>query len=281
MSSRRKEKCNKWVKLFCLLMVAIIVFMQPSTKVLATEDMKEEPKTAAPIMSAKGYAKVVSSLNVREEPNTSSKILAKLKPGEIVTVFVTPEDEWFQVETQEGIVGFVKSDYLEIGYSKLDSYELISVAVITKTDGSSENRNFNMARAASFINGIVIQPGEEFAWYSTKETEGIVGPANEANGYKKATIILNGEPVLGDGGGVCQVSTAVYNCIYKIGIVPIEHHHHSIYSSYVEEGMDATVSYPNKNFVFRNTEEYPILFFAYTDGPQVVVEAYKVSYSNY
>lgn len=278
MNTRRKGKCNKFVKLFCLLMVATIVFMQPRAKVLAEEDMQEEQKATAPIMSAKGYARVASVLNVREEPSTSSRILAKLEPGEIVTVFLTPGNEWFKIQTAKGVVGFVKSDYLEIGYSKLDSYELISVAVITKTDGSSDNRNFNMARAASFINGIVIQPGEEFAWYSTKETEGIVGPANEESGYKKATIILNGEPVLGDGGGVCQVSTAVYNCIYKIGIVPIEHHHHSISSSYVEEGMDATVSYPNKNFIFKNTKEYPIMFFAYTDGPQVVVELYKVLY---
>lgn len=276
MNTRRKGKCNKLVKLFCLLMVATIVFMQPSAKVLAEEDVQEEQKTTAPIMSAKGYAKVASVLNVREEPNTSSQILAKLEPGEIVTIFLTPGNEWFQIQTAKGVVGFVKSDYLEIGYSKLDSYELISVAVITKTDGSSENRNFNMARAASFINGIVLKPGEEFAWYSTSKTEGIVGPANKENGYKKAPIILNGESAMGYGGGVCQVSTAVYNCIYKIGILPTQHHHHTLESSYVAKGMDATVSFPGKNFVFTNTKDYSIVFFAYTDGPQVVVEAYKI-----
>ena len=81
---------------------------------------------------------------------------------------------------------------------------------------------------------------------------------------------------MGYGGGVCQVSTAVYNCIYKIGILPTQHHHHTLESSYVAKGMDATVSFPGKNFVFTNTKDYAITFFAYTDGPQVVVEAYKI-----
>ena len=225
MNTRRKGKCNKLVKLFCLLMVATIVFMQPSAKVLAEEDVQEEQKTTAPIMSAKGYAKVASVLNVREEPNTSSQILAKLEPGEIVTIFLTPGNEWFQIQTAKGIV---------------------------------------------------LEPGEEFAWYSTSKTEGIVGPANKENGYKKAPIILNGESAMGYGGGVCQVSTAVYNCIYKIGILPTQHHHHTLESSYVAKGMDATVSFPGKNFVFTNTKDYSIVFFAYTDGPQVVVEAYKI-----
>ncbi len=263
-----RKKCNKLTKFFCVLLVvctALMYVCKPPVKVFASNEI-----------SAKGYAKVANALNVREEPNTNSKILAKLEPGEIVTVFVTNEKDWLQIQTENGVIGFVKSEYLEIGYSKQDKYELISVAVITKTDGSSENRNFNMARATSFINGIVLEPGEEFAWYSTNKTEGIVGPANKENGYKKAPIILNGEPVMGYGGGVCQVSTAIYNCIYKIGIQPTEHHHHTIKSSYVEKGMDATVSFPGKNFVFTNTKDYAITFFAYTDGPQVVVEAYKM-----
>lgn len=262
-----RKKCNKLTKFFCMLLVvctALMYVCKPPVKVFASNEI-----------SAKGYAKVATVLNVREEPNTNSKILAKLEPGEIVTVFVTNEKDWLQIQTENGVIGFVKSEYLQISYSRQDKYELISVAVITKTDGSSANRNFNMARATSSINGIVLEPGEEFAWYSTK-TEGIVGPASKENGYKEAPIILNGESAMGYGGGVCQVSTAMYNCIYKIGILPTEHHHHTIESSYVAKRMDATVSFPDKNFVFTNTTDSAIEFFAYTDGPQVVVEAYKM-----
>lgn len=268
MKTRKNGKGNKWAKLVCMVVTVCIItcLIQEPTKVLASE------KAAA----QKGYAKVASALNVREEPNINSRVIEQLEPGEIVTVVLSTQNEWTQVETKEGIIGFAKSEYLRIAFSDENKYELLSVAVITKTDGSSENRNFNMDRAASFINGIVLQPGKEFAWYSTKETEGIVGPASKENGYKEATIIVNEKPVMGYGGGVCQVSTALYNCIYKIGIEPTVHYHHSLTSSYVEEGMDATVTYPNKNFVFRNTKEYPILFEVYTDGPQVIAAAYRI-----
>lgn len=226
----------------------------------------------------KGYIKVVTHLNLRIDPHIDSPIIEKLSPGEIVTIVSDENEKWTKVETQRGYVGYVSSDYLVIPGVDVEEYELLSVAVITKTDGSSENRNYNMERAARYLNGLVIHAEDEFAWYDTETREGIVGPASEENGYKEAPIIVGGKSVLGYGGGVCQVSTALYNCIYKIGIKPTEHHHHSLTSSYVEEGMDATVSYPNKNFVFTNTEDYTIMFEAYTEGSQVVVVAYKVLY---
>lgn len=226
----------------------------------------------------KGYVKVASHLNLRADPNMDAPIIEKLSPGEIVIIASDENEKWTKVQTQRGYVGYVSNDYLVIPGIDVEEYELISVAVITKTDGSSENRNFNMERAARYLNGLVIHSGDEFAWYDTDTRDGIVGPASKENGYKEAPIIVSGKSAIGYGGGVCQVSTALYNCIYKIGIEPTEHHHHSLASSYVEKGMDATVSYPNKNFVFTNTEDYTIMFEAYTDGPQVVVAAYKVNY---
>lgn len=226
----------------------------------------------------KGYAKVNTCLNVRKDAYDESAVLEKLAPGEIVTIVQFGEDGWTKVQTDEGTVGFVSSEYLGIAFSEADKYEILSAAVITKTDGSSENRNFNMRRAAYSVNGITLQPGDEFAWYSTENSKGVVGCASKANGYKEAPVIVNKKSTTGYGGGVCQVSTAVYNCIYKIGIEPTEHHHHSLTSSYVEEGMDATVSYPSKNFVFTNTKDYTIMLEAYTEGPRVVVVAYKVLY---
>ncbi len=224
----------------------------------------------------KGYAKVNTYLNVREDAYDESAVLEKLAPGEIVTIVQFGEHSWTKVQTDEGNVGFVSSEYLGIAFSEGDKYEILSAAVITKTDGSSENRNFNMRRAAYRVNGIILQPGDEFAWYSTENSTGVVGCASKANGYKEAPVIVNKKSTTGYGGGVCQVSTAVYNCIYKIGIEPTEHHHHSLTSSYVEEGMDATVSYPSKNFVFTNTKDYTIMLEAYTEGSRVIVVAYKV-----
>lgn len=238
-------------------------------------------------VKVKAYVKVTENLNIRESPKISSKIVGKLLPGEIVTVISNNNDEWTEIQTSNGLTGFVSNEFLVIPEIDTEEYELISVAVITKTDGSSENRNFNMAKAAEAINGSILQPKEIFAWYDVKDDggktieEGVVGNASVANGYKKATILINRKPIMGEGGGVCQVSTALYNCIYKIGIEPTEIYHHSKTSSYVEKGMDATVNFSEnkdylKNFVFTNTEDYPIMFETYTDGPQVVMVAYKV-----
>lgn len=236
-----------------------------------------------------GYVKVEDALNLRRIPSMDAPIITKLAPGEILNVLLssseTIEDkeieEWIKVKTKGGFEGFVKSQFLVIPKIDSNEYELLSVAVITKTDGSSENRNFNMERASSIINGMVLEPGEKFAWYDTKDTKGTIGPASKENGYKKATVIKNKKPVEGYGGGVCQVSTALYNCILKLEIEPEEIYHHSIESSYVEKGMDATVAYSSsqknlKNFVFTNTKDYAIKFESYTDGPQVVMIAYKI-----
>ncbi len=253
--------------LSCLLAIAIVMLCSSNIVMVAKAMGKQE---------VKGYVKVDTLLNLRKNPNMDATIIGELLPGEIVTIVDMGDEKWTKVRTESGYEGYVVNDYLVVPGLDSEEYELISVAVITKTDGSSENRNFNMERAARYLNGLVVHSEDEFAWYSTDKTEGIVGPANKENGYKEAPIIVGGKSVMGYGGGVCQVSTALYNCIYKIDIVPTQHHHHSLASSYVQKGMDATVSYPNKNFVFTNTKEYAILFEAYTDGPQVVVVAYKI-----
>lgn len=253
-----------------VIALSLILAITSSSNVMVASAMGK-PET-------KGYVKVDTALNVRKDPNMDAPVIAILPHGEIVTIISTENDEWTKIETVDGCEGYVKNDYLVISGLDPEEYELISVSVITKTDGSSENRNFNMERAARYLNGLVVHSEDEFAWYDTKTREGIVGPASKENGYKEAPIIVNGKSTIGYGGGVCQVSTALYNCIYKIDIVPTQHHHHSLASSYVAKGMDATVSYPNKNFVFTNTKDYNIMFEAYTDGPQVVVVAYKILY---
>lgn len=237
---------------------------------------KEETKLS------KAYVKVISSLNVRERPSTRNKVISKLKPGDIVIVEESTENGWTKVILTDGTNGYVSNEYIVVPESDTEKYELISAAVITQKE-SSENRNFNMAKACEEINGMILEPGEEFNWYGDEEREikAVVGPAEKEYGYKSSIVIKAGKYVAGYGGGVCQVSTAVYNCILKLGIEPTERHTHSISSSYVPEGMDATVAYSEikeymKNFVFTNTLNYSIMFEAYTDKGQVIILAYKV-----
>lgn len=248
-----------------LILVALVSIISNTIVAVAGNNTK--------VPEVKAYVKVQTVLNLREGPSTKTKIISKLKPGEIIVVEKTV-DGWSKVKLEDGTDGYVSSEYIVIP-EKEAQYELVSAAVITSSS-SSKNRNFNMAKACESIDGLTLEPNEEFNWYGDKDTDAVVGSASQENGYKKANIIVGGKYVQGYGGGVCQVSTAVYNCIYKLDIEPTELHHHSLKSSYVEEGMDATVAYPYKNFVFSNTKDYTIMFEAYSEEGQVVILAYKV-----
>ena len=245
-------------------LVTMLALIMLITNTLFASEADVEPNS---------YVKVKTKLLLRDEPSQEGTVIVKMKPGELLYTKQKLATGWSKVICQDGTEGYAKTEY--IVDAETDDKELISVAIIT-AKSSSDNRNYNMAKAAEKINGFILEPNEEFNWYGSNGENGVVGPASKENGYKEAGVIISKRKAKGYGGGVCQVSTAVYNCIYKLGIRPTEHHHHSLASSYVEKGMDATVSYPGKNFVFTNTKDFPIIFEAYTDGGQVIVIAYKI-----
>lgn len=204
-----------------------------------------------------------NELNVRELPNDSSNIVAKIPSGEIFKVF-EQEGEWFRAEYQ-GMSGFVNWEYFSFIEEEItgDS-NLIGNSIIQYK--SSENRDFNIALACSTINGVVLQPGEEFRWSE------IVGNASEENGYLTATVILDGKSVQGSGGGVCQVSTTLYNAILDTSI---EAHRspHRVTCQYAEK--DAAVAYGYKDFAFINPYNFPIRIEASSYYSVVFVNLYR------
>lgn len=123
-----------------------------------------------------------------------------------------------------------------------------SVIAEYKTNFSTydSNRVFNIALAAKNLDKKEIRPGETFSF------NGIVGPRTVQAGYKEAKIIYNNEFIYGIGGGVCQVSTTLYNTILLAGLSIVERQPHSIPITYVPLGRDATVSYPDIDLKFRN-----------------------------
>ena len=252
MKYRRRKKAKKMiVTLATILLLATVV----ATGAKAATQFK-------------AFVDVQTRLNLREGPGTNYNIIGKLLPGEVVDICGNSEEDWVRVITKEGKEGYVSRQYLEFTELIDEGSNILATVKITAKN-SSENRNFNMSKACEAINGLELLPGEEFDWFE------VVGEASVARGYKEAPVIKNKKSVMGEGGGVCQVSTALYNCINNLGIVPTEHHHHSLKSSYVKDGMDATVSYPDLNFVFKNTLDYAITFEAYAEKGQVVVTAYR------
>ena len=122
----------------------------------------------------------------------------------------------------------------------------------TKYDISNKDRTTNLELAASKINGIILAPGEEFS-YNT-----VVGARTISAGYKEDKIYSNGEVVDGIGGGICQISTTLYNAVIYANLNVTERHNHQFVTSYVPAGRDATVVYGSKDLKFVNNRSYPI-----------------------
>lgn len=117
--------------------------------------------------------------------------------------------------------------------------------------GSIQGRIHNVLLAASKLHGVLIKPGEVFSFNNT------VGDISAATGYQSAYIIKDGKTVMGDGGGVCQVSTTLFRAALNAGLPIVERHEHSYRVHYYEEGgfkpgIDATVYNPTDDLKFKN-----------------------------
>ncbi len=114
------------------------------------------------------------------------------------------------------------------------------------------NRNTNIELAARTVNGTILMPGETFSY------NGILGDTTADKGYKPGGAYLNGEVVQSYGGGICQVSSTIYNAVLYANLQVDERYNHSFLSGYVPAGLDATVSYGSKDFKFTNNRKFPI-----------------------
>ena len=117
---------------------------------------------------------------------------------------------------------------------------------------SNADRTTNLRLAANKINGKVLMPGEVFSY------NGTVGARTAAAGYKNAAIYQDGEVVDGIGGGICQISSTLYNAALFANLEMVELHNHQFVPSYVTAGRDATVVYGVKDFKFKNSRKYAI-----------------------
>lgn len=136
---------------------------------------------------------------------------------------------------------------------------------------SSAERANNIQLATGSINGYVVMPGGTFSF------NGVVGQRTAAKGYQAAPVIIGDKLETGLGGGICQVSTTLYNAVNKAGLTSVERVHHTLPVHYVDEGMDATVDYGNIDYKFRNDFKYPIYIQGYTSGGNVVFNLYSNS----
>ncbi len=143
--------------------------------------------------------------------------------------------------------------------------------------GSITSRIYNIKLAASRINGALVKPGEVFSFVNT------LGDVSNLTGYQQAYIIQGGRTILGDGGGVCQVSTTFFRAALAAGLPILERRAHSYRVGYYEQdsppGFDATVYYPTTDLKVRNDTPGHILIQSHVDTKNslLVFEIYGTS----
>lgn len=137
----------------------------------------------------------------------------------------------------------------EIG---IEAFPYLISQFSTRYDASNRNRSTNLELAAQKINGKVIMPGEEFSFNK------IVGKRTVEAGYKDAAIYADGGVVDGLAGGICQISSTLYNSVLLANLQITERRNHSFTTSYAPAGRDATVVWGTSDFRFINSRSYPI-----------------------
>lgn len=133
---------------------------------------------------------------------------------------------------------------------------------------TNANRVTNLELASEKINGTVILPGETFSYNK------IVGERTIAKGYKEAAVYSGGKVVDGIGGGICQLSSTLYNAVVYANLEVTSRNNHRFLTSYVEAGRDATVSWGTIDFCFKNTRSYPIKIVSVVKNGVVTTDIY-------
>jgi vancomycin resistance protein YoaR len=195
----------------------------------------------------------------------------KTAPGEGITVLphVTGVDFDTDAVTQWLEEGDTPELSLPLTYTQPKiTQEALSIALFrdelssfkTSFSGSSQNRSNNIALCSGAVNETVLLPGQSFSFNAT------VGERTPERGYLEAGAYVGGKLVESVGGGICQVSSTLYNAVLLADLKITDRSNHSMTVGYVRTGLDATVNWGTIDFAFENTREYPIKIRMWTEG---------------
>ncbi|EST11432.1 VanW family protein [Sporolactobacillus laevolacticus] len=160
-------------------------------------------------------------------------------------------------------------------YPKVDGELLANIReqkisqYVTFFNSGNKSRAHNIDLAAKALDSHVVFPNETFSFNQT------VGMRTKEKGYRSAPIIVRGEFSEGVGGGVCQVSSTLFNAADRAGLKIVERYSHSRRVAYVPSGRDATVSWYGPDFRFKNTYNQPILIRAHKYGGSIAFAIYS------
>lgn len=236
--------------------------------------------------TSKKYALInVDVGNIRNLPDMNGEIVGKYKYGDSVQILGVTKNNWNVIMYKEN-VSYISSEIItyitkeeydcyNFKITKSDFDESKSVLIGTYTTNyapTNSNRGYNVELSSRNIDGFVIPPGSLFNWCRD------MGECGKDEGFKESNEIVDGEYVKGYGGGICQVSSTLCAAISTSDgkFEFFERHKHSKAQKYIPRELDATVSYPNVNFIIKNCNEYPVIIKSYCDSGNITIEIYKV-----
>ncbi|WP_373408554.1 VanW family protein [Bacillus sp. OV166] len=231
-----------------------------------------------PILDTKKFKKFMDDIDQHVTKNPKNAIIDK--NGNII-----PEQIGYRLNRQvftENIFSYYfnnGSSTLEVPliaiYPRVDSELLGNIRgekigkYVTFFNSNKKERNNNIYLAAKAINNYVLFPGEIFSFNK------VVGERTAGKGYMPATVIVNGEFSEDFGGGICQVSSTLFNAVDNAGLKVVQRNSHSREVPYVPPKRDATVSWNGPDLIFKNDYNQPILILAKSIENKLIIEIYS------
>lgn len=229
------------------------------------ESMIEEECAEFNVEAVDATLKRVDGEFVIEDGQTGVIINAEAS-AEAVVEFMT--GEWDYQDAEIDLV--VVTDEPRGTREELSKVTDLLGSFTTSYSTSGTNRSGNVANGCSLIDGATLYPGDEFSVYEA------VSPFTEENGYYMAGSYSGGLVVDSLGGGICQVSTTLYNAVLRAELEVTERSNHSMIVTYVDPSADAAISGTSKDFKFVNNLDYPIYIEGYTQDKKITFNIYGV-----
>lgn len=216
-------------------------------------------------------ADITATVTQKEDYSLPTTVHAKLYNSDTIDVPV----QWNPTFVGTSTIGSSVYDGVVDGYGKVIKLNLTVkepgpiAQYSTHFDSTQVNRTENIRLAAKALDGKVLAPGERFSFNKS------VGERIAEAGYKEALIIEGNTFTPGLGGGVCQVSSTLYNVVLLAHLEILERHLHSLPVNYVPPGRDATVSFPILDFKFKNSTDTHLLIRSFVDGNTLTFQLYE------
>lgn len=255
---------------------------------ISSSDLKDEILSFLNDISSKNETINIPVNNVGAEPINLDAIYKDIfKPPVDASYTINPYvvypssnglDFAISMEDAKAIISNQQDEYtipLKITYPNVTTNQIGNEAFpdllsqfSTSFTSSGYNRSNNIILSSAKLNGLVLMPGEEFSYNQA------VGQRTKAAGFRKAGAYSNGKVVQEVGGGICQVSSTLYNAVLYANLEIVERTNHYFNPGYVKAGLDATVSWGGPDFRFKNNRNYPIRIVTDTSGKKLKVYIY-------